>query len=260
MTSNYLFVFLLLNLRGALLFSSIRILNGTIGRSASIVLSFVISVYTYPAVIYPHVLERPIFSISFEILLGLSLGVIFSLLFEVFPFVGRMLDTFRGVQFQEQVAPEMGVRDSRLEIYAGYFVLFIFFQPKIFSEIITLFSLCTEYLGIGGFNGEKYSEISSFFENRVMIIQFVSTIFYSCFLLVFPLIVFGLIIEIGFSLMMKINSKISLGLDLGSIRAFSGLLIVPWVLVTDPNWTTPFIQIVKEVSRFLYLSISKQGG
>lgn len=246
MPEQLLSALFLLNLRGTVLFSSVRILRGTIGFSGCLALSLSLSIFGFPNSVSEKILTRPFFSIIFEILVGLFLGIIFSLLMEIVPLLGRFIDTFRGVQFQEQVAPELGARDSKLEIYAGYIVLFIFFQTKVFSEIVLLFGSCTNNLGIGGLRGEDFLDSAQYFSDyRSTLIDLLTKIFYSSLVIVSPLVIFSLCLEIGLSLLMKINSKCSLGLDLSLMRAFAGLAVLPLIVNFSDTWTYLLSDLVK---------------
>lgn len=230
------FLLFLLNLRGTVFFASIRLLKGVIGTSGCLALSFVLSLYVYPAEIYVGILDRPVFSIIVELLIGLFLGFSLSFLFEFVPYIGRLVDTFRGVQFQEQVAPELGVRDSRLEIYAGFFTVWIFFNHRVFSKFMEIYLNFTEKLGVGGFNGLSFLDISVLLnDKRGALIETLSNVFYSSLFIVGPLIIFSLIIELGLSILLKFNSKFHLGSDLNIIRAFAGLVAVPLMLSYSSN-------------------------
>jgi len=257
MSGELPFVLFLLNLRAVVLFSCPRIIMGTIGLSGCLTLSFVLSLFCFPSEVPEKILTRPGFSLICEITLGLMLGVILSYLIEFIPLVGRLIDTFRGVQFQEQVAPELGIRDSRLEIFGGYVVLFLLFQTQIFSHLVELFLNCSDSLGIGGLRQGVFIDTSQYFnDKRGVLIDLLSTIFYSALIIVSPLVVFSLSLELGLSILMKVNTKCSLGLDLSLVRALVGIFVLPLILQFSDSWSVLLSDLVRILLSFIYRSIS----
>lgn len=247
-----LFILFLLNLRGTVLFASLRLLRGVIGFSGSMAISFCLSLYCFPKYNFSEILNRPVFSIVVEILLGLFCGLSLSFLFEFVPFLGRLVDTFRGVQFQEQVAPELGTRDSKLEIFLGFVVIAIFFQNKIFGVFVDLYLQIANKVGVGGFDGVSFIDTSLYFsDRRGVLIELLSSLFYSSLVVVSPLIVFSMIIELGFSIVLKLNSKFHLGTDLNLIRAYAGLVITPFIVCYSESLPLALIHLVEIGKSFL---------
>lgn len=256
MLNEFFFELFLLNLRGTVFFTALRSVKGVIGISGCMTLSLALSVFSFPEYVNRSILDRPIFSIFVEILLGLTLGLSLSFLFEFIPFLGRLIDTFRGVQFQEQVAPELGARDSRLEIFAGFVVVAYFFQPKFFLSFIELYLRITEKVGVGGFDGFDYIDTQLYFsDKRGALVECLSTLFHSSLAVIIPLIAFSIIIELGFSIVLKFNSKLHLGTDLTLIRAFAGLAIVP-LLVSSSDTLPAAILHLLEIGKGFLLNFS----
>ncbi len=250
---NYISVLALVSIRFATAFSVMKSIRGILGMSGVSILSLCFSFYSIGTNLSLSVLNntKTFFYILLtkEILIGLFIGLSMSLVFELIPFCGRLFDTFRGVQFAEQMAPEMGPRDSELEVFGGYLTLALFFSPQIFPYFI-------EYL----FKINKYCGVLSEQENNIMLFEglkinastmygFIGQIFITAIFVTLPLVVLSMMLEIGFSIISKVSPKFQIGLDLGYLRAGAGVFILFAVIL---NGETAEQLLVKYISSYIY--------
>ena len=147
-------------------------------------------------------------------MIGVLFGISISLLLELIPMTGKLIDTIRGNQLSEQLAPELGTRDSQLEFFGGIFVVAMFLNGRYFLYFL-------EALSIDGIEFKKSTHIDS-----KIIIDLISGILVVSLHLVFPLILFCFAIEVGFSLIQKLNSKIQLGTDLSILKSGIGAIFI----------------------------------
>lgn len=237
-----LLILFLLVLRHTCLIACIRPLRGVLGMSGVMVFSLVLSLWLYPYNIFDEnimentkILYRSAFVdtplwvlILKEVLKGLMLGLPLSLMFEVIPFTGRLIDTFRGVQFSEQIAPELGPRDSLLESYGGYFALWFFFSGEYAASWISLLSSVEEYMPVYG--PDKMSHAMHLGQYRFALEGFLGDFFTVTLLVVIPLILLSLGFELVFSVLQKLTNKFNVGVELGFMRAGLGVFFLVYIL------------------------------
>lgn len=226
-------ILFLLMVRHGCMLACIRPLRGVLGVSGVIVVSLSLSMWMYPLEILdqlhlPLHLPQKVHSLFpfllREVLIGLLIGLPCALLFEVVPFMGRLIDTFRGVQFAEQIAPEMGSRDSLLESYGGYFAIWFFFNSAYVSEWIRIL-LHADQVFPRYEAGKKFSTGSFLFQREALEV-FLGEFFTTCIMVVIPLIMVTLSFELVLSALQKINSKFHLGHELSFGRAGMGVFFL----------------------------------
>lgn len=226
----------LLFIRHSLIIVCIRPLRGIIGLSGVFVFSLILSIWIFPEEVFLPEISLIIKSdlglkIIKEIILGLTLGMLLSLIFEIIPFIGRLIDTFRGVQFAEQVAPELGTRDSLLESYGGYLVIWFFFSGVYIKEWIWLLvKIESSYPLYTVFNHDLKLSSGVLFKDRVMIESFVGEFFTSTLLILVPLILLSLGFELVLSILQKLNSKFNIGFELCLLRAGMGVFFLSYLV------------------------------
>jgi flagellar biosynthesis protein FliR len=225
-------VFFLLFLRHVCLIVCIRPLRGVLGVSGVMVLSTVLSFWLYPEDILHKPIEdslsRPLPALVFkEAVLGLCIGMPCALVFEAVPFIGRLIDTFRGVQFAEQIAPELGPRDSMLESYGAYLALWFFFEGMYAKKwIALLISIESTFPVMGSFQDPD----SKFLFHRDALETFLGDFFVISLLVIIPLVLISLSFELVLSVLQKLSSKFSLGVELSMLRAGLGVFFLMYVL------------------------------
>ncbi len=225
-------ILFLLVLRHTCMIACIRPLRGLLGVSGVMVLSLAVSLWLYPVTILDAesslLQEMSLVSLIIkEVVLGVGVGLVCALFFEVLPFVGRLIDTFRGVQFAEQIAPELGPRDSLLESYGGYFTLWFFFAGLYAREWVALLSLVEETFPV---IKVPESTALNLFHHRSLLESFVGDFFTISLIVVMPLVLLSLSFELLLSVLQKLNTKFSLGVELSLLRGGMGVFFLCYLL------------------------------
>jgi len=224
------YLFLLYFIRYSVFFGSIKILRGLLGSTGVIVLSFTCSFYFMDFNLKQTEINEFYnnFSVNFilQIVLGAIFGIIASLIFEVIPFTGRLIDIFRGNQFAEQFAPELGARESQLEMYGGFFVVCLFFQEEYFFKVLDIIYKY-HIVNVNPFN------VLSKFTNLEFIFKVSKDFFELSILLVLPLILISFSLEIALSVLQKLNSKFQTGVELSLLKSGLGVLFLFFILVQN---------------------------
>jgi len=232
----HIILFFLLVLRHGIILYFITALRGVLGFTGMIALSVACSLFAFPVEVSvpPAAQNYDVIYLSLrEVTIGLLIGVPLGLVFEIIPFVGRLIDTFRGAQFAEQLAPEMGPRDSQLESYGGFFTLWIFFQGEYAGRFVELLVKANEAFPIYSVLAQNPSQ--SIFDIELSTFQeFLSSFFSICLIVALPLIIFSLATELSLSVLQKLCARFQVGLELTLGRALLGVLFMIFLI----NWST----------------------
>jgi len=232
----FLLLFLLV-VRNSVMLTCIGPLKGVLGVSGVLTLSVALSIWLYPQDVL--LLPKPdqpspdiIFLALREVAIGLLIGLPFALIFEILPFVGRMIDTFRGVQFAEQIAPEMGPRDSMLESYGGLFALWIFFEGAYAGEWNRIILRAIEVFPVWGMDGSKTSTFLSLRVEMGALQIFLAELMTTCLIAVLPLIILSFVLELALSVLQKLCTRFHVGVELSLVRAGMGVLFLVLIIAS----------------------------
>lgn len=209
--SNILFITLSITI----FLSAIKQLRVFIGYSSIIAFSTILSFYISQHLKHNNFLIKNYFIMCLAFFV---LGNILSFLLEFIPSNMRIVDAFRGTQYSEQFAPELGNRDSYLETYSTILIIAIFFESNFFLKSLeTLLNIFIVSL-------ESESIVSLFkIENLIALVGY-----YLEFSIkfIFPLILFSIIIELSISFIQKMNPKMQLGHELTIAKNMIAFLFI----------------------------------
>ena len=201
----------------------VKPLRSVIGLSGNLILSLCITLFVAQFSEFENSLTVQEFTVTEffkEAVVGVIFGITISLLFEIFPFVGRMIDTFRGNQFSEQIAPELGVRDSVLEIYASLAMPAIFFNGPYYLKFIEIYS-SYQYTKLSG-----KALLDDYFLNSNFVFLMSNAVLEIAVILIFPLILVALSLEISLAVFQKLYSRFQVGIELGLLRTGFGIIFL----------------------------------
>ncbi|HMO19080.1 MAG TPA: flagellar biosynthetic protein FliR [Oligoflexia bacterium] len=265
-----LIVFFLLFIRHSIILFLITPLRGVLGSSGIIIVSLGISFFIFPEqLIIPTVSEsKDFFSLCIrQVGIALLIGIPISLVLEIVPFTGRLIDTFRGAQFSEQLAPEMGPRDSQLESYGGLFVLWIFFEGQYAGRIIEILIKAMDTFPVISDLSVSSTKPGSLNPDSLMIWhvdlarfgEFLSSFFSICIIIVLPLIIFSLALELSLSVLQKLCSRFHVGVELTLLRAVLGVVFLLILIRGASNGAYMCHQLVLMGYDFLDFVVAGRG-
>lgn len=218
----------------------------TIPNYFKVILTMLIAMIFAPTVTYAGLKIPEIFTgygliaISQEVLIGISMGIIFKISFEVLNLAGQIIGTSMQLNFAEVYSPSDGSETNILGSFYQIFGMLIFISMH--GPIILMSLLYRSFIAM--------PMCASLVNNNQikLLLVFSETMFVFSLLLSLPVVVTLLIINIGMSIMSRLSSTFNIFTVGFPIVIFSGLITLIFSL---PQSLENFVEILKHTFDFI---------
>lgn len=162
---------------------------------------------------------------------GFAYGVPFAVALECIPFVGRLSDVSRGMQFAEQSFGPLASRSSLLESFANLFLLVLIFSFEAYLQ--PLQSFLRHLIS----SPQSLTLSPSAFEQ----VYFLSSKAFQLGLFIaLPVVLFLLLFDISIVFVARSFAKVNLNFELLGFKAMIGLLLAGIILANPSNLALEF--------------------
>lgn len=180
-------------------------------------------------------LPNVLLSGCFAVLHGALFAIPIAFLLEAFPLTGRLVDSFRGAQFAEQYLAQEATSTTQLEFFMAIFGLLILFQAGAHFWFIEQIATRTFQVGL------PLEEI----------LQLLQEVFVFALTLVFPVMLFALLLD-GFSgLAGRALGRVSLYFELLPMKMAVGAVIFGAVVLLS-EWSLPSARPLKRIQEVMH--------
>lgn len=211
MIQLYINTFYVLFLKYSLIIAIPRPIRNVLGLSVSFILSLMLSCFHMSLLDKIPTIEQDFYFILLtQGMQSVFFGLFISLILEFIPILCRMIDTLRGNQLSEQFAPELGPRDSQLEMYSALMIPMLFFKGPYFLKLLELIIDTPTISRVNNFDITYFNLIIKNGLSFILII-------------VFPIIMIYMILELMNVALSKLLPKLNIGFELGMLKACLGV-------------------------------------